>query len=287
MPHDLPKFRKTSLAAAVAMAFAAAPALAQDSQPAPSGDKSEVMIQPQGKAEATTESGSASAEQPAQGGGQAGGAEQGQMQQAEQQPQSIDEMTGEQLVGRTIMTGEGDKIGEIDELAVSQQDNQLYAVAKVGGVLGIGGQKVAVPISDLEMQQDQVVLTSGMNKDQLKQEARYSEDQYRPVEQTEMQVGQLKQQSPGGAAGEGGMQQQAMQEPSSEQQAMQSEGEQQTQQQAETGGSQSGQSAQGTQGSSTGQQATQGSSGQQLGLQKSEPVDQQQSARAGGSQPQS
>ncbi|WP_193222325.1 PRC-barrel domain-containing protein [Alkalilimnicola sp. S0819] len=120
--------------------------------------------------------------------------------QADQQaaPGMIDQMRGDEVIGKQVVNSQGDDMGEIGQLVTDPQSKQLYAVMSVGGVLGIGDQQIAVPLDELQYQQqeDQFQMNTQQSADALKNEPRYqySEQQFQEVQQTDRQISQLKQQ---------------------------------------------------------------------------------------------
>lgn len=64
------------------------------------------------------------------------------------------------MIGTTVRNSAGDKIGTVDDLLMGNDSKVNYAVLSVGGFLGIGDRLVAVPISDLQMAADHMVMPS-------------------------------------------------------------------------------------------------------------------------------
>ncbi len=64
------------------------------------------------------------------------------------------------LIGTTVRNSAGDKIGTIDDLLMANDSKVNYAVLSVGGFLGIGDRLVAIPMSDLQMAADHMVMPS-------------------------------------------------------------------------------------------------------------------------------
>jgi hypothetical protein len=64
------------------------------------------------------------------------------------------------MIGTTVRNSAGDKIGTIDDLLMGDDSKVNYAVLSVGGFLGIGDRLVAVPMSDLQMAADHMVMPS-------------------------------------------------------------------------------------------------------------------------------
>jgi sporulation protein YlmC with PRC-barrel domain len=60
-----------------------------------------------------------------------------------------DGMRASRLVGSNVYSENNESIGEIEELIVSPQGGAAMAVVSVGGFLGIGAKRVAVPFPEL------------------------------------------------------------------------------------------------------------------------------------------
>lgn len=74
-------------------------------------------------------------------------------------------------------------MGEVERVAVSTQDNQVVVVVSVGGFLGIGDESVALPLQEMNLQEDQLVLQTSRSEDELQQSAEeYNEEDYQTVE---------------------------------------------------------------------------------------------------------
>lgn len=69
--------------------------------------------------------------------------------------------------GATVVNESGDRIGTIDDIIITRDGRESYAVLSVGGFLGLGEHLVAVPYSQLAMQENRIVLP-GATKDALK-----------------------------------------------------------------------------------------------------------------------
>jgi hypothetical protein len=80
-----------------------------------------------------------------------------------------------------VVNANGEEVAEIEDLVVDQ--NQVhYAILSVGGFLGIGDKKVAIPLDQLQLGEDETYLMSGETEEQLEQMPEYEEDQYQPVQ---------------------------------------------------------------------------------------------------------
>jgi len=70
--------------------------------------------------------------------------------------------------GAAVVNETGERIGTIDDVIITQDGKESYAVLAVGGFLGLGDHLIAVPYSQLRMQENKIILP-GANKDALKQ----------------------------------------------------------------------------------------------------------------------
>jgi ribosomal 30S subunit maturation factor RimM len=64
---------------------------------------------------------------------------------------STDAFRASKLIGTNVKNNDGDTIGEVDDLIISNGNQMLQAVLSVGGFLGIGERHVAVPFKELKM----------------------------------------------------------------------------------------------------------------------------------------
>lgn len=71
------------------------------------------------------------------------------------------------LVGTSVNNDRNEKIGSLDEIIVGR-DKVLFAVIEVGGFLGIGAHRVAVPYNSLQLDDTGRTITlPGATKDEL------------------------------------------------------------------------------------------------------------------------
>jgi sporulation protein YlmC with PRC-barrel domain len=71
------------------------------------------------------------------------------------------------LLKQDVYNDKGDKIGKIDDLVVAPDGTLSIAVVNVGGFLGIGDHRIAVPVRQFTHIAPKAVLPNA-NKDQLK-----------------------------------------------------------------------------------------------------------------------
>jgi len=72
------------------------------------------------------------------------------------------------LLGADIYNDQGDKIGVLDDFIVGSDANISVAVVSVGGFLGMGDRKVAVPASMFTSNQKGQTVLPDVSTDQLK-----------------------------------------------------------------------------------------------------------------------
>ncbi|MBB4062894.1 PRC-barrel domain-containing protein [Gellertiella hungarica] len=71
------------------------------------------------------------------------------------------------FIGATVVNGDGEAVGTVDDLIIGPAGNVPFAVLSVGGFLGLGDTLVVVPASSFERKGDQLLLR-GATKDNLK-----------------------------------------------------------------------------------------------------------------------
>jgi hypothetical protein len=117
------------------------------------------------------------AEDPMQQSGQP--AQQGAPQQQDQFANAQDSAAGsletlgkDEIVGKTVVSQQGEEIGTIDEVVVDANSQQQLAVIDVGGFLGIGEKSVAIAFDQLELSDDARV-TSDLTRETLQSQPEY------------------------------------------------------------------------------------------------------------------
>jgi hypothetical protein len=71
------------------------------------------------------------------------------------------------VIGSSVLNEADEKIGSIDDLLVTRDGKEPYAVLSVGGFLGMGTHLVVVRYDSLKFADDKIVLPGG-TKDTLK-----------------------------------------------------------------------------------------------------------------------
>ena len=71
------------------------------------------------------------------------------------------------VIGSSVINSSNETIGKIDDLLVSPDGKEPYAILSIGGFLGMGSHLVAVPYDSLKLVDKKLVLPGG-TKDSLK-----------------------------------------------------------------------------------------------------------------------
>ena len=82
-------------------------------------------------------------------------------------------MRASDIIGTDVKNPQGETVGEIEELLVQNDGRVTHVVISVGGFLGMGDRRVAVPFNEMQVQADGRQITYNITKDQLKQQPEY------------------------------------------------------------------------------------------------------------------
>lgn len=89
---------------------------------------------------------------------------------------SVADMTAEELKGKTIVTTDGEEIGEIGEVGYSSTHQERVATVEVGGFLGVGQKRIAVPLSKLQSSAtDENSVETSMTREEIESEEEFEE----------------------------------------------------------------------------------------------------------------
>jgi len=72
-----------------------------------------------------------------------------------------------QILDKAVYNSNNEKIGEVEDLIITPDKAVSYAIVGVGGFLGIDRHDVAIPIGQLKLQGDKLLL-AGATKEGLK-----------------------------------------------------------------------------------------------------------------------
>ncbi|GJL72869.1 MAG: hypothetical protein NMNS01_20680 [Nitrosomonas sp.] len=63
------------------------------------------------------------------------------------------------MIGKDVVNQEGEDVGSIENMLITDTDNVQYAILSVGGFLGLGEKLVAVPLNNLQFDKDKEDVT--------------------------------------------------------------------------------------------------------------------------------
>jgi len=96
----------------------------------------------------------------------------------------------EEIAGAKVVNRAGKDIGAVDGIVRSKEDGKHYAVISVGGFFDIGDKDIALPLDQLSMKDDKVVLPKTVEtQQQLEGRPGYKSDQYEEIaDATEVEI---------------------------------------------------------------------------------------------------
>lgn len=97
------------------------------------------------------------------------------------QPAIMPELMNKQvseIEGMDVKNQNGEKLGKVDKVVVSTDANKLYGIVSVGGFLGIGDKHVPIELERFELRDNELVLSTSMTEDELKNTQAYNEENY-------------------------------------------------------------------------------------------------------------
>jgi sporulation protein YlmC with PRC-barrel domain len=77
-----------------------------------------------------------------------------------------------QILGQAVYNDNNERVGSIDDIIVTPSKAVTYAIINAGGFLAVAKHDVAVPVSQLKLVDDKLVL-AGATKDALKASPRF------------------------------------------------------------------------------------------------------------------
>jgi sporulation protein YlmC with PRC-barrel domain len=82
------------------------------------------------------------------------------------------------IIGSKVRDADGSELGQVKQLMIRPEDGRIqYAIMTLGGVLGVGGQQVAVPWASMKVARDEknnVVITA--ERQVLSEAPRYNDE---------------------------------------------------------------------------------------------------------------
>jgi sporulation protein YlmC with PRC-barrel domain len=93
---------------------------------------------------------------------------------------SLDTMSTDEIVGKPIVSRDGEEIGSVDEVVSDPTSQQKFAVVDVGGFLGVGQKSIVIPFDELQMSGDDRI-QSDLTRETLQTKTEYSPGDYESV----------------------------------------------------------------------------------------------------------
>lgn len=96
--------------------------------------------------------------------------------------ESLGSMQVSELEGMTVINMEDEEIGDIQEVVKHNDTGDLHAVITVGGFWGMGGTDIALPLSEMLLEDDQLVFQQTYGEEELESANEYDEERYSEVD---------------------------------------------------------------------------------------------------------
>lgn len=91
---------------------------------------------------------------------------------------SLESMGTDRIVGKAIVSREGEEIGNVDEVVTDPTSNQKFAVVDVGGFLGVGQKSIVIALDELQMASGEDRIQSDLTREELQTRTEYSPGDY-------------------------------------------------------------------------------------------------------------
>ena len=99
--------------------------------------------------------------------------------------QDLASMSTDEIVGMTVVSADGEEIGQVQEVVQDTAGSQKYAVVDVGGFLGVGQKSVVIGLNELQAASGgQDRLESDLTREMLQTKTEYSPGEYQPVSES-------------------------------------------------------------------------------------------------------
>ncbi len=120
-----------------------------------------------------------------EGSSQDGMQQDSQMGSERESANSLMQMQVSELKNKPLISADGNNLGEISDIVQKKDDQSLHAVVAVGGILGVGQNRVTLPVEDLHARGDEIVTSDKLTQEELDQRTAYNADDYDSVSDTE------------------------------------------------------------------------------------------------------
>lgn len=98
------------------------------------------------------------------------------------------------LEGMRVINQQDEEVGDVQHIAQHNDSGDLYAIISVGGVWGFGETDIALPVDEMQFENDQLVMNTDYGSDQIEESSdAYNENNYTQVD-SDMTVSEAQQQ---------------------------------------------------------------------------------------------
>ncbi len=98
------------------------------------------------------------------------------------------------LEGMTVVNQDDEEIGDVKHIAKHNDSGELYAIISVGGIWGFGATDIALPLEEMQLEDDRLVMDTTYGSDQIEESSDdYNEDHYTEVD-SDMTLSEAHQQ---------------------------------------------------------------------------------------------
>lgn len=96
---------------------------------------------------------------------------------------ALRDMQVSEIEGMTVVNQEDEELGDVQSVVRDNDTGELHVVITVGGLWGMGGSDITLPLAEMELQDDQLVTRQAYGEDELEESAQeYDEERYSEVE---------------------------------------------------------------------------------------------------------
>lgn len=96
---------------------------------------------------------------------------------------ALRDMQVSEIEGMTVVNQEDEEIGDVQSVVRDNDTGDLHVVITVGGLWGMGGSDITLPLAEMELQDDQLVTRQPYDEDELEESAQeYDEERYSEVD---------------------------------------------------------------------------------------------------------
>jgi hypothetical protein len=91
---------------------------------------------------------------------------------------TLENMNADEIVGKSVVSQNGEEIGDVEDVVTDPTSGQKYAVVDVGGFLGVGQKSVVIGLNELKMSAADDRIQSELTREELQTQTEYSPDKY-------------------------------------------------------------------------------------------------------------